>query len=290
MILVTGATGKNGAEIVKRLSGRKERVRAMVRKRNSSMSAGCGLELVEADFEDVMSLRKALNGVQRAFLVTNSSERVEELQLRFVSLARESGVKHIVYLSQLHASADSPLRFLRYHAAVEEAIRASGMSFTSLRPNLYMQALLMIGQSIASEGRFFAPAGDAQVSVVDVRDIAAVAVAALTQTRHAGKTYDITGPEALTHFQMAAQLSRALDRPVTFVDVPEQEFRKALRAIGMPDWQADGLIEDYAHYRRGEASDVSGAVQECTGTAPRPFAEFAHDYKAAFLPPVAMHS
>jgi uncharacterized protein YbjT (DUF2867 family) len=292
MILVTGATGKNGTEILKRLSGRKERIRAMVRKRGADMSAApsCELQFVEADFEDAESLRRALDGVQRAFLVTNSSERVEELQLRFVSLAREAGVKHIVYLSQLHASADSPLRFLRYHAAVEDAIRASGMSFTNLRPNLYMQGLLMIGQSIASQGRFFAPASDSQVSVVDVRDIAAVAVAALTQTKHEGKTYDITGPEALTHSQMAEQLSQALDHPVTFVDVPESEFRNALRGIGMPDWQADGLIEDYAHYRRGEACNISTVVQECTGKPPHPFAAFARDYKDAFLAPAEVHA
>ncbi len=285
MILVTGATGKNGTEILKRLSGRGEPIRAMVHNSKNIANAthNGAPEFVEADFDDPASLRKALGGVQRAFLVTNSSERVEERQLRFVALARESGVKHIVYLSQLHASLDSPLRFLRYHAAVEEALRASGMSYTNLRPNFYMQGLLMIGKSIASEARFFAPAGDARVSVVDVRDVAAVAVAALTQTGHEGKTYDITGPEALTHAEMAAQLSQALDRPVKFVDLPEQAFREALRGLHMPDWQADGLIEDYAHYRRSEASGTSSAIEETTGQAPRHFIEFARDNKAAFL-------
>jgi uncharacterized protein YbjT (DUF2867 family) len=285
MILVTGATGKNGAEIIRRLSGRKERVRAMVRRQNGMLRAtpNVALEYVEADFDDPASLRKALSGVQRAFLVTNSSEHVEERQLRFVGLAREAGVKHIVYLSQLHAASDSPLRFLRYHAAVEEALRTSGMSYTNLRPNLYMQGLLMIGRSIATEGRFFAPAGDSRVSVVDVRDIAAAAVVALTKSGHEGKTYDITGPEALTHAEMAAQLSEALHRPVAFIDVPEREFREALRGFHMPDWQADGLIEDYAHYRRGEAANISSAVQEVTGESPRPFTAFARDYKSAFL-------
>ena len=114
MILVTGATGKNGTEILKRLAARRERIRAMVRKRNEMMAITLHSEpeFVEGDFDDTTSLRKALAGVQRAFLVTNSSERVEERQLRFVSLAREAGVKHIVYLSQLHASLESPLRFL----------------------------------------------------------------------------------------------------------------------------------------------------------------------------------
>jgi hypothetical protein len=155
------------------------------------------------------------------------------------------------------------------------------MSYTNLRPNLYMQGLLMIGRTIATEGRFFAPAGDARVSVVDVRDIAAVA--ALTKSGYEGKTYDITGPEALTHAEMAAQLSEALHRPVAFVDVPEQKFREALRGFHMPDWQADGLVEDYAHYRRGEASNISSAVREVTAESPRPFKAFAHDYKSAFL-------
>jgi uncharacterized protein YbjT (DUF2867 family) len=285
MILVTGATGKNGTEILKRLSGRNERVRAMVHKQKDlvNRAPNCAREFVEADFDDPGSLRRALNGVQRAFLVTNSSERVEERQLRFVALALECGVKHIVYLSQLHASLDSPCRFLRYHASVEEALRASGMSYTSLRPNLYMQALLMIGKSIASQGCFLAPAGDARVSVVDVRDLAAVAVAALTRTGHEGKTYDITGPEALTHAEMAERLSQVLDRPVKFVDLPEQAFREALRALRMPDWQADGLMEDYAHYRRGEASGISSTVEEATGQAPHRFSEFARDHQAAFL-------
>jgi uncharacterized protein YbjT (DUF2867 family) len=285
MILVTGATGKNGAEIIRRLSGRKERVRAMVRRHNGILpgTPNVELEYVEADFDDSASLRKVLRDVQRAFLVTNSSEHVQERQLRFVDLAREAGVRHIVYLSQLHAASDSPLRFLRYHAAVEEALRRSGMTYTNLRPNLYMQGLLMIGHTIASEGRFLAPAGDARVSVVDVRDIAAIAVAALTRSGHEGKTYDITGPEALTHAEMAAQLSEALERQVAFVDVREQEFREALRGFRMPDWQADGLIEDYAHYRRGEASNISSAVKDVTGEAPRPFMAFARDYKSAFL-------
>jgi uncharacterized protein YbjT (DUF2867 family) len=285
MILVTGATGKNGIEIIRRLSGRKEPVRAMVHRQDDIMRGAphVALEYVEADFDDAASLRRVLSDVQRAFLVTNSSERVEERQLRFVDLAREAGVKHIVYLSQLHAASDSPLRFLRYHAAVEKALRTSGMSYTNLRPNLYMQGLLMIGPSIASEGRFFAPAGNARISVVDVRDIAAVAVAALTKTGHEGKTYDITGPEALTHGEMAAQLSEALQRPISFVDIPDQEFREALRRFHMPDWQADGLIEDYAHYRRGEASNISSVVRDVTGESPRPFAAFARDYKSAFL-------
>lgn len=249
---------------------------------NRANDALPGVEFVTADFNDPATIRLALEGVDRAFLVTNSSERAEAQQLGFVDLARAAGVRHIVYLSQLHAAKNSPVRFLRYHAVVEDALSSSGVTFTNLRPNLYMQGLLGFRASIGSEGRFFAPIGQARVSLVDVRDIAAVAAAALTESGHEGKIYDLTGPEALTHAQMASQLSDALGKPVTFVDVPERAMRDALVGFGFPEWQADGLVEDYAHYRRGEASTVSSAVRDVTGHPPRPFAAFARDYRHAF--------
>src|SRR5918992_23028 len=280
MILVTGASGNNGTELIKLLSGGGVTVRGMIRKRDGRTNAPLpGVEFATADFDDPTTIRRALDGVERAFLVTNSSERVEAQQLGFVEIARAAGVCNVVYLSQLHAAKDSPVRFLRYHAVVEDAISSSGMAFTILRPNLYMQGLLAFRSSIGSEGRFFAPIGEARVSIVDVRDIAAVAAAALTESGHEGKTYDITGPEALTHGEMASQLSDALGKQVTFVDIPERAMRNALVGFGFPEWQADGLIEDYAHYRRGEASTVSTAVRDVTGHPPRSFAAFARDYK-----------
>ena len=284
MILVTGATGNNGAEVIKQLTGSGAAIRAMSRRPHERIGQGSpGVEFVTADFDDPASLRRALDGAESAFLVTNSSERVQAQQLSFVEAARTAGVRRIVYVSQLHATRDSPVRFLRYHAVVEDAIAASGMAFTNLRPNLYMQGLLGFRSSIASEGRFFAPAGDARISIVDVRDIAAVAVAALTEAGHEGKIYNITGPESLSHSEMALQLSKALERPVTFVDIPETAMREALLGFGIPEWQADGLIEDYAHYRRGEASTISTSVRDVTGHPPHSFADFARDYKQVFL-------
>lgn len=283
MILVTGAGGSNGSELIKQLSTTGASVRAMVRKRRDlENDALPGVEFVTADFDDLASVNRALEGVQSAFLVTNSSERTETQQLRFVETARAAGLRHIVYLSQLHATKDSPVRFLRYHAVVEEAISAAGMTFTNLRPNLYMQGLLGFRSSIISEGRFFAAAGDSRVSIVDVRDIAAVAATALTERGHEGKTYDVTGPEALTHAEMASQLSETLGRRISFVDVSEASMRDALLSLGMPEWQVEGLIEDYAHYRRGEASSISTAVEDVTSRRPRSFLTFTRDYKQAF--------
>ena len=292
MILVTGATGGNGKELIKQLERLGVPTRAMARKSpTSAWAPPSNVQYVVGDFDNRDSLARALEGVERAFLTTNSSELVEEQQLRFVEVAKQSGVRHVVYLSQLHADRNSPVRFLRYHAVVEKALADSRMAFTHLRPNLYMQALLGFAPSIQSDGRFFALAGNAPVSLVDVRDIAALAALALTQEGHEGKSYDVTGPEALTHHEIAAQMSEAIGRQVHYIDVPDAAMRESLLSYGMPGWQADGLVEDYAHYRRGEAAELSGDVQKVTGHVPRSFKSFLTDYGPAFsqnsLSPVA---
>jgi len=283
-ILITGATGNVGKELIKTLSTQQVTFRAMVRSRtaaNGIVSIG-GAEVVMGDFDDAKSIEDALQGVDSAFLVTNSSERAEIQQTRFVDSAERVGVKHIVKLSQWAADVDSPVRFLRYHAVVERKIKESGIAFTFLRPNLFMQGLLAFRETIVGQGKFFAAAGDAKISAVDVRDIAAVAAAALTEEGHEGRIYDLTGPEALTHAEMAQKLSKALERDIEYVDVPEEAMMSALVNIGLPPWQVDGLIEDYAHYRRGEASAIASGVKDATGAAPRSFDEFARDYAPAF--------
>lgn len=269
-ILITGATGNIGSEFTKQLSAQKVPVRVMARssKGAEAVAALEGAEVVIGDFNDAKAIADALEGVDRAFLLTNSSEQAEAQQSTFVDIASNLGVKHIVKLSQWSASPDSPVGFLRYHAAVEQKIREAGMEYRFLRPNLFMQGLLAFRETIIRQGQFFAAAGDAKISAVDVRDIAAVALAALTEEGHAGRTYDLSGPEALTHGEMAEKLSKALGRQIQYVDVPPEAMMEALLSIGLPRWQADGLIEDYAHYRRGEASAITSGVQDATGAPP----------------------
>ena len=145
-----------------------------------------------------------------------------------------------------------------------------------------MQGLLAFREPILAQGKFFAAAGEEKISAIDVRDIAAVAVAALTDEGHEETTYDLTGPEGLTHQEMAEKLSKAVGREIQYVDVPPEAMREALIKVGLPPWQVDGLIEDYAHYRRGEASTITFGVENAIGTAPRSFDDFARDYAAAF--------
>lgn len=282
MILVTGATGTNGREVLRALAAKGVAVRAMMRSIDHDGQMPDDVVPVQGDFDDEASLTNALVGVDRAFLLTPSTERAEKQQLRFVDIARRVGVRHIVKLSQFAADARSPVRFLRYHAAVEAAIRASGMDWTFLRPNLFMQGMLQFAGLIRDKGMIAAPIGDAPVSVVDVRDNAAVAAAALTGEGHAGQVYTLTGPEALTHAEIAEKLSAATGRTVAFVDASADDMRHAMAATGMPEWQVEGLIEDYAHYHRGEAAVIASGVRDVTGKDPRAFDAFARDNAAAF--------
>ncbi len=278
-ILITGATGNIGRELCKTLCAQNVPFRAMVRAHNGEPATQIdGAKVVAGNFNDERSIAEALEGVDQAFLLTNSSELAEVQQVTFVDVAKRAGVKHIVKLSQWTADPDSPVRFLRYHAAVEHKVRESGIAYTFVRPNLFMQGLLAFRNTIVGQGKFFAAAGAARISAVDVRDIAAVAAAALTGDGHRGITYDLTGPEALTHGEMAEKLSEAVGREIRYVDVPPQAMMKTLLNIGLPRWQVDGLIEDYAHYRRGEASTITTGVHNATGTPPRSFDDFARDY------------
>jgi len=284
MILVTGATGSVGLELIKKLFDRGLPVRAFVRDRSRARAIALpGIELVEGDFARPETLARALDGIDQLFLLMPSSAEAEQRQRNFVDTAKRARVKHIVKLSQFGANAAAPGRFQRHHAGVEHHILMSRIPYTFLRPNLFMQALLNFRSTIASQGIFYAPAGNARVSVIDVRDIASVAVAALTRSEHENQIYELTGPEALTHAEMAGEFSEALGKAVKYVDVPPETMLQTLLDLRMPRWQAEGVIEDYDRYRRGEAAAITSAVRDITQNPPTRFSQFAADYARQFL-------
>lgn len=283
-ILLTGATGTVGTQLVKKLVASDTQFKALVRNNDNGdlLKTLPQAEVVTGDLADPSSIANIFEGIEKAFLLTNSSEQAEQLQLNFVEAAQQAGVKHIVKLSQFAAEENSPVRFLRYHARVENRIKETGVAYTFLRPNLYMQGLLAFKDYIKAEGKFYASADTAPISAVDVRDIASVAAKALTEPGHENKIYNITGEEALTHYEMAAILSRVLGREIAFIDVAPEQMGSALRAAGFPEWQVGGLIEDYAHYARGEAAEVYDTVRSVTAKAARSFEQFVEDHSLLF--------
>lgn len=273
-ILITGATGSTGGATAAALSARGISYRPMSRRPSTAEFA------VRADLDDPASVRAALRGIRAAYLVTPSTEQAEQQQKQFIDLAAEAGVSHLVLLSQLGSVIASPVRFLRYHAAVEAHAFASGLEVTALRPNLFMQGLLAVSTVVRSTHTLPAPIGDARVSLIDVRDIGEVAALALTSLEALG-IQTLTGPAALTHTELAAQLSSATGEEIAFADVSPAKFGQMLTGV-LPPWQVEGLLEDYAHYARGEAAEVFPAVPDLLGRPARSFDAFAEENKAAF--------
>ena len=196
MILITGATGTNGTEIVKLLSRSGVPCRALVRDphKAATLTDWPGVETVQGDLTRPESLASALVGVDKALLCSSIGPDLVELQRNFIRAAKASGVHHVVKFSGMDAGVHSEWRFLRWHGEAEKELEDSGLAFTHLQPNQFMQVYLRFQAPIASQGKFYAASRDSSVSPVDVRDIAAVAVAVLTESSHEGKKYVITGP------------------------------------------------------------------------------------------------
>src|SRR6266480_5867662 len=208
MILMTGATGLNGSELVHRLSARGVPVRALVRSvaKAQRLSALPQVEIVQGDMARPETLSEPLRGVERAMHISSSDPAMLQLQSNFIEAARKAGVKHIVKLSGIMPDIDSPFRFARMHGEIERRLEASGMAYTHLRAGEFMQAYFRQVPNITAKGAMFLPMEDARIASIDVGDIAEIAAKVLTGAGHEGKTYPLTGPEALTMTQVAEKL------------------------------------------------------------------------------------
>ena len=188
MILITGASGSVGREVVREMMGTGKKFRALFRSKEEAAKAPAGVETVIADFSDAASLQKALQGVERVFLVCSPVQELVELEGNMIDASKKAGVKRIVLNSALGAG-DYEKSFPSWHRKVEDKLRASGMEYVILRPNGFMQnTITYLAPSIRTQGAFYDAMGDAKTSLVDVRDVAAVATKALTTDDHAGKT------------------------------------------------------------------------------------------------------
>ena len=282
MILITGATGTNGREIVEQLSAKGVRARAMVRKREDvRLPRTPNVEFVSGDLDDASSLDAALAGVEQAFLLSPSSAEQVAREANFIRAAKRAGVRHVVKFSILGAAPNSPSRLIRRHGEAEKMLEDSGIAFTMLRPHYFMQNLLWYINDIKSQNVFHASLPETyKHSHVDARDNAAVAVAALTESGHESKVYHITGSEALTYREVAEILSQAIGKEVRY-DSSRENYAKYLKKLGL---DADEVLELDACVANGigDGSAVTNTIFELTQQQPIRFMQFANDYSQAF--------
>src|SRR5712692_5753580 len=234
MILITGASGSVGKAVLQEAIRKEPKVRAMYRSKEEAAKAPSGCEPVLADYADKQSLRKALQGVTSAYVVCSPIPQLVELESNMLDACKESGVKHVVLNSALGAG-DYGKSFPGWHRKVEDKLKAMGMSYTILRPNGFLQNI--VGYN------------------------AVVAVKALRGGAHAGKTYDLNGPEAISNEELAKRISKVTGRMVNYVDIPESAQREAMLGMGMPEWQVTALLELQQYYKQGGGAKTDGLLQ-----------------------------
>ncbi len=291
MILVTGATGHTGSQVVRALIDRGADVRAFVRDpERARAQLGVGVELAVGDFADEQSVLAALEGIDTVLLSCADDPRRVEWETRTIDAAIAVGAGRIVRLSTIGAAPGAPVAFWDWHGRVDEHLRAGALDWIVLQSSFFMSNLLALADHVAREGQLCGPVGQARIAMIDPRDVAAAAAATLTGAGQDRKTYALTGPEAISYADAAAQLTAATGHAVEFVNVSTDVARHGILAAGLPGFVADQLLRIYAQLRAGAAARVSGDVDALIGRPPRSFAAFARDHAHLFAPAVTAAS
>jgi uncharacterized protein YbjT (DUF2867 family) len=242
---------------------------------------GDNVDLAVGDFADPSSIAAAVNGVDRVFLLTPSHPQMVTYERAILDSALAAGVQRVVKMSTVGADPRSDGRFASWQGECEELLRVSAIPSVILRSSYHMTNLFF-AEPIRSAGKIFAPVDEAKIAMVDRRDLAAVAALALTEDGHDGRTYLISGPEAITYHDVASQLSQVLGKTVEFVDVPDEAATAAALRAGAPEWMALGIGEVHRQLKRGIAAQTSDVVRVLLEREPYSFADFARDTAAVF--------
>lgn len=274
MILLIGVHSNIGAELGKRLLANNEPVRVFVRSEQSvAQLQSLGYEVSVGNLAEPETIRHALKGIDRMFLLTTPDADDVTWHTNAIEEAKQARVHHLVRCSLLGADAHTWVTFRRQHGLSDRYLEQSGIPYTILRPNYYMQNVTgSIIPSIDEQGQFYSSVGDARLSMVDTRDVATVAAQVLTHTGHLNKVYELTGPQALSYNDVAQLLSTSMGRAIRYRDVSLDTIRQTYQSYGMSEWLTNSIAELYQDYQisglGGYAAQISHHVQEITGQPP----------------------
>jgi uncharacterized protein YbjT (DUF2867 family) len=287
MILITGASGNVGKTVLQEVAKSGARHRAMYRRAAEAAKAAAGTETVVADFAKPETLGAALKNVDSVYLVCSPIPELVQLESNMIDACVAAGVKHVVQNSALGAG-DYDKSFPIWHGKVEEKLKGTRLSWTILRPNSFHQNVVaFFAPTIRTQGVFYSSMRDAKNSLLDVRDIAAVAAKSLAGGEHAGKIYELNGPEAINYTELAKKISKVAVREVRYLDIPMDAQKKAMLDQGMPEWLTTALLDLQQYYLSGKGGETDGLLQKLLGRAPITMDEFLKENAAEFRPQAA---
>jgi len=285
MIGVIGGTGNTGRAVVAALQAKGADFRCLVRDLGKAAETlGSDVELVQADTADAATIEAGLAGCDKLFLLTGHSPAMGEQQIAAIEAAKRAGVKHIVKLSggDAVATPDCPSKIGQAHWQVEEALKASGVEWTILRPGLFMQNFLNMAGMVKEQSKIMMPVpADVEAGMIDVRDTADVAAEVLTGDGHNGQSYSLASANR-TPGDVAAVLSAELGREIAFVQVPMEGAVGAMKERGMPEWLIDHQSVVMGLLATGVLAQTNDNIEKITGHPARTLEDFAHDFAGAF--------
>lgn len=283
-LLVAGANGLNGRLLLKQLAKNNIPVRAMVRNKDRAKDLeNETMEIIEADLSNPATLDKAFDSIEQAYIVTAIHPDAAMYFSNFFQVAKKTGVKHVIKLSGLGASADSPSEILRQHHQSDEELVQSGLDFTVIQPNSFFQNILGQAKAIQRKGRFGMLLGDASQSLVDMNDVAEATVRIIQDKSHRNKIYPLTGPESISGNDMGEQLAELLEKPVRYKPVSSTLAKQEMLAGGLHEWNANALVEIMELFATGAFAETSSDLENILDRKPNRFADFVTENRGVFF-------
>ena len=275
MILITGATGKTGSATAKSLGEKGETFRALIR--NEEKKEGLeslGGEVVIGSIENTEVVNQSMQGVKTVLVLLPNSESQLALEKQLVDSAKQAGVERIVKMSSIEATPDATSPIPKLHLESEEYIKQSGLAWTMIKPNFYMQNLLASAGTIKEQGKIFLPMGDGKTGMIDTTDVGKVLAKVLSEDGHESMNHEITGPEILSFYEVAETFSQVLGKQVDYVDVPIDAYKETLGQFLTNQWHLDAVIDLFKGIAEGGIEDKTDTFNELMGETPKSLSQF----------------
>ncbi len=275
MILITGATGKTGSATAKSLGEKGETFRALIR--NEEKKEGLeslGGEVVIGSIENTEVVNQSMQDVKTVLVLLPNSESQLALEKQLVDSAKQAGVERIVKMSSIEATPDATSPIPKLHLESEEYIKQSGLAWTMIKPNFYMQNLLASAGTIKEQGKIFLPMGEGKTGMIDTTDVGKVLAKVLSEDGHESMNHEITGPEILSFYEVAEIFSQVLGKQVDYVDVPMDAYKETLGQFLTNQWHLDAVIDLFKGIAEGGIEDKTDTFNELMGETPKSLSQF----------------
>ena len=283
MILVTGATGKTGSATAKSLSDMGEKFRVLIRNEAKKQELeSLGAEVVIGSIENVEAVEQSMDGIDTVLILLPNSEGQLKLEKQLVDSAKQSGAKKIVKMSSIEATPDAKSPIPKLHLESEEYIKQSGLSWTMVKPNFYMQNLLASAGTIKDQGKIFLPMGEGKTGMIDTTDVGKVLAKVLSEDGHESMNHEITGPEILSFYEVAEIFSQVLGTEVDYVDVPLAAYKETLGQFLTNQWHLDAVIDLFKGIAEGGIEEKTDTFNALMGNAPKSLAQFVTENSFIF--------